>query len=125
MEWSSVTLTPLPRPKEGPRKVRSRYYPPEIPAETFATLVHEVAHSDMHFGDRRAATDKRIRETEAESVAYVVCSAIGMNPGTSGRDYIGLYGGDANLLLASLEYVQATASFILTALEVAPQQKAA
>ena len=79
----------------------------------------------MHFGDRRAHTDKRIRETEAESVAYVVCSAIGMNPGTSSRDYIGLYGGDAKLLLASLEHVQATASIILAALEAVPQQKAA
>ena len=99
--------------------------PSQSSADTFATLVHEVAHSDMHFGDRRAGTDKRIRETEAESVAYVVCSAIGINPGTACRDYIGLYGGDANLLLASLQSVQATASFILAALEAAPQQQAA
>jgi antirestriction protein ArdC len=99
--------------------------PSESPAETFATLVHEVAHSDMHFGDRRAETDKRIRETEAESVAYVVCRAIGMNPGTASRDYIGLYGGDAKLLLASLENVQATASLILNALEAMPRENAA
>jgi antirestriction protein ArdC len=99
--------------------------PSESPAETFATLVHEVAHSDMHFGDHRADTDKRIRETEAESVAYVVCSAIGMNPGTASRDYIGLYGGDAKLLLASLEYVQVTAAFILDALEAIPRENAA
>src|SRR5207245_4425106 len=52
--------------------------PDQTPAETFATLVHELAHSDMHFGERRADTNKRIRETEAESVAYVVCSAIGL-----------------------------------------------
>ncbi|MGB8324446.1 MAG: hypothetical protein WCE52_15920 [Candidatus Acidiferrum sp.] len=56
--------------------------PGQGPAETFATLVHEVAHSDMHFGERRADTNKRIRETEAESVAYVVCSAVGLDPGT-------------------------------------------
>jgi|HubBroStandDraft_6_1064221.scaffolds.fasta_scaffold93373_2 antirestriction protein ArdC len=94
-------------------------------AETFATLVHEVAHSDMHFGERRADTNKRIRETEAESVAYVVCSAVGLDPGTGSRDYIGLYGGDSDLLLASLQYVQATASRILEALEAVPQQQAA
>jgi antirestriction protein ArdC len=99
--------------------------PSQSPAETFATLVHEVAHSDMHFGDRRADTDKRIRETEAESVAFVVCSAIGINPGTASRDYIGLYGGDSKLLLASLEYVRATASFILDALEAIPRENAA
>jgi antirestriction protein ArdC len=99
--------------------------PSQSPADTFATLIHEVTLSDMHFGDHRADTDKCIRETEAESVAFVVCSAIGMNPGTVNRDYIGLYGGDAKLLLASLEYVQATASFILDALEAIPREMVA
>jgi len=94
-------------------------------AETFATLVHELAHSDLHFTDRRKDTNKRIRETEAEAVAYVVCTAIGLNPGTGSQDYIGLYGGDSNLLLASLEYVQTTASHILDALVVVPQEQAA
>ncbi|MGB2667418.1 MAG: ArdC-like ssDNA-binding domain-containing protein [Candidatus Acidiferrum sp.] len=98
--------------------------PGESPAETFATLVHELAHSDMHFEERRVDTNKRIRETEAEAVAYVVCTAIGLEPGTGSRDYIGLYGGDSKLLLESLEYVQATASRILDALEVMPQQQA-
>jgi antirestriction protein ArdC len=99
--------------------------PGQSPAETFATLVHELAHSDMHFGARRADTNKRLRETEAEAVAYVVCTAIGLEPGTSSLDYIGLYGGDSKLLLESLEYVQTTASRILDALEVMPQQQAA
>jgi antirestriction protein ArdC len=99
--------------------------PGQSPAETFATLAHEVAHWDMHFGTRRKDTNKRIRETEAESVAYVVCTAIGLEPGTGSRDYIGLYGGDSKLLLESLEYVQSTASRILNALEAATQQQAA
>ena len=99
--------------------------PDLTPAETFATLVHELAHSDMHFGERRSDTNKRIRETEAESVAYVVCSAIGLETGTAAQDYVGLYGGDAKLLLASLSYVQQTASRILDAIELKPQQKAA
>ena len=99
--------------------------PGQSPAETFATLAHELAHSDMHFGERRTETNKRIRETEAEAVAYVVCTAIGLDPGTGSRDYIGLYGGDSKLVLGSLEYVQATASRILDALEVMPQQQAA
>jgi antirestriction protein ArdC len=99
--------------------------PEQTPAETFATLVHELAHSDMHFGDRRTNTNKRIRETEAEAVAYVVCSAIGLDTGTAAADYVGLYGGDSKLLLESLEYVQATASHILDAIELRPQQQAA
>jgi len=94
-------------------------------AETFATLVHELAHADMHFGDRRANTDKRIRETEAESVAYVVCQAIGLETGTAAQDYLGLYGGDSKVLLESLEYVQQTASRILDAIEVIQEKQAA
>lgn len=99
--------------------------PNQTPAETFATLVHELAHSDLHFGKRRINTDKRVRETEAESVAYVVCSAIGLNTGTAAQDYVGLYGGDAKLLLESLECVQGAASRILSSIEPGAQQKAA
>lgn len=99
--------------------------PDQTPAETFATLVHELAHSDMHFGGRRGDTNRRIRETEAEAVAYVVCTAIGLRTGTAARDYVGLYGGDSKVLLESLEYVQATASRILNAIESGPQEQAA
>src|SRR5260370_828821 len=70
----------------------------QTPAETFATLVHELAHSDMHFGERRADTNKRIRETEAESVAYVVCSAIGLYTGTAPQAYLVLCWGGARFL---------------------------
>jgi len=96
--------------------------PEQTPAETFTTLVHEVAHHDMHFAERRSETNKRIRETEAESVAYVVCSAIGLETGTAARDYVGLYGGDSKLLLESLQYIQQTANRILTA--IAPENSA-
>ena len=90
---------------------------PELaPAEMFATLVHELAHAELHFGDRRTETTKRIRETEAESVAYVVCSAIGLETGTAAQDYIGLYGGDSKLLWESLQYIQVAANRILTAI---------
>ena len=90
--------------------------PEQTPAETFSTLVHEVAHSEMHFGDRRTETTKRTRETEAESVAYVVCSAIGLETGTAAQDYVGLYGGDSKLLLESLQYIQQAANRILAAI---------
>ena len=99
--------------------------PKLTPAEAFATLVHEYAHSLLHMSERRAETTKRIRETEAESVAYVVCSAIGLETSTAAQDYLGLYGGDSNLLLESLEHVQTTASRILDAIELRPQAQAA
>jgi antirestriction protein ArdC len=89
-------------------------FPEQPPAELLATLAHEAAHWLMHFSERRANTSKRIRETEAEAVAFVVCSALGLETGTSSADYIGLYAGDSKLLLESLEHVQQTASHILS-----------
>jgi antirestriction protein ArdC len=90
--------------------------PGQAPAEDFSTLAHEVAHELMHRDERRSSTSKRIRETEAEAVAFVVCSAIGLDAGSAAQDYIGLYGGDAKLLSESLEYVQRAATRILNAI---------
>jgi antirestriction protein ArdC len=92
--------------------------PGQSPAEEFATLAHECAHEMMHRDARRDSTSKRVRETEAEAVAFVVCSAIGLETHSAAQDYIGLYGGDAKLLSRSLEYVQQTATQILNALGV-------
>lgn len=91
-------------------------FPEQTPAELLATLAHEAAHWLMHFSERRAQTSKRIRETEAEAVAFVVSSAIGLETGTCSADYIGLYAGDSKLLLESLEHVQHTARHILSAI---------
>ena len=89
-------------------------------AETLATLVHEYAHESMHKSDRRTSTTKTVRETEAEAVAFAVCSGLGLDCGSSSSDYIGLYDGNAGTLIASLELVQKTACQILDALTPAP-----
>jgi hypothetical protein len=86
-------------------------------AEEFSTLVHETAHEMMHKAERRTATTKTIRETEAEAVAFVVGKAIGLITGTASADYIQLYQGNASLLAESLEVIQQTANVILAALE--------
>ena len=86
------------------------------PAEEFATLVHEIGHEMLHWGDRRTLTTKRVRETEAEAVAFVVCRSIGLETGSASADYIQLYHGDAKLLQESLEAVQRTAAAILGAI---------
>lgn len=99
--------------------------PNQTPAETFETLVHEQAHIALHQSERRVETTKRIRETEAEAVAFVVCKAIGLDTTTAAQDYVAIYGGDARLLLESLEHVQQTASHILEAIELDSQQRAA
>ena len=90
--------------------------PGQSPAEDFATLAHELAHEMLHRTERRAQTKKRVRETEAEAVSFVVCSGIGLETGSAAQDYIQLYEGDAKLLMESLEHIQETATRILNAI---------
>jgi antirestriction protein ArdC len=85
-------------------------------AETFSVLVHETGHELMHKFERRKETTKTVRETEAEAVAFVVCSALGLATNGAAADYISLYSGDAELLMASLALIQLTASGILKAI---------
>lgn len=93
--------------------------PGQSKAEEFSTLVHETAHEMLHKAERRTATTKTVRETEAEAVAFVVGKAVGLITGTASADYIQLYHGNASLLAESLEVIQQTASVILAALEPA------
>jgi antirestriction protein ArdC len=90
------------------------------PAEYFAVLAHETAHELLHRGERRSQTTHAVRETEAEAVAFVVCSAIGLDTNTSFSDYIQLHAGDKATLAESLAFIQQTASVILQAIE--PQE---
>lgn len=91
--------------------------PGQSKAEEFSTLVHETAHELLHKAERRTATTKAVRETEAEAVAFVVGKAVGLVTGSASADYIHLYHGNASLLAESLEVIQQTASVILAALE--------
>ena len=91
--------------------------PGQSKAETFSTLVHEAGHELLHRSERRTATTKTMRETEAEAVAFVVGKAVGLVTGSASADYIQLYKGNASLLAESLEVVQQTAGVILAALE--------
>jgi hypothetical protein len=99
--------------------------PGQSAAEEFTTLVHELAHSMLHFAERRIVTTKTVRETEAEAIAFVVGTTIGLNSGKNSADYIGLYHGNAALLAESLEIIQRTSAVILSALETPVVETAA
>ena len=91
--------------------------PDQSKAETFATLVHELAHEMLHKAERRTTTTKVVRETEAEAIAFVVGKAVGLEAGSASADYIHLYHGNASLLAESLEVIQQTSAVILAALQ--------
>ncbi len=98
--------------------------PGQEPAEEFSTLVHELAHEMLHKAERRTATTKVVRETEAEAIAFVVSQTIGLDAGRASADYIHLYHGNAALLTESLEVIQRTAALILSAIETPAQEEA-
>ena len=57
-----------------------------------------------------------MRETEAEAVAFIVSTAMGIGSSIDARDYIQLYDGNADTLRQSLHRIQVTAKTILSAL---------
>jgi hypothetical protein len=83
------------------------------PAEEFAVLAHEIAHELLHVKAGFQSHEKTVRETEAEAVAFVVCQAIDLETNTAASDYIQLYRGDKDTLLASLEHIQQAAATII------------
>lgn len=86
----------------------------QTPAAEFLVLAHEIAHELLHHdpaGER--PTSRKVRELEAEAVAYVVTSACGLETSTAASDYIQLYDGDRETLMQSLGRIQKTAATIL------------
>lgn len=84
-------------------------------AEELSVLTHEVAHEVLHKNRENMPKDKKVRETEAEAVAFVVCQGIGLDTNSASSDYIQLYNGDKEILMKSLERIQRTAAEILGA----------
>jgi len=83
------------------------------PAEKFFVLVHEYGHELLHRGERRKETSKKVRETQAEAVGFVVSHAIGLDARTHASDYIQLYSGDTETLQESMQFIQQTAARIV------------
>lgn len=82
------------------------------PAAEFSVLVHELAHEMLHQGEEEGKT---VRETEAEAVAFAVCQAVGLDTNTAASDYIQMYDGKKETLLASLGRIKDTAGEIVGA----------
>jgi antirestriction protein ArdC len=76
-----------------------------------ATLIHEIAHELMHQTDG-ASYSTKIREMEAEAVAYVVARYFGIDHRQC-PNYSALHGVESTMILDHMERIRKTAIAIL------------
>lgn len=87
------------------------------PAQRVKTLAHELAHALLH----ETFEDRRLAELEAESTAYIVCQALGLEAADYTFGYVVTWagGGDKAIagIKASCDRIQKAARTILTSFE--------
>ena len=83
--------------------------------QTLKTLCHEIAHARLNHGSKDDDNDKRTREVQAESTAFVVCDALGLDTSDYSFAYIAGWssGKDVKELKASLDAVKLASSEII------------
>lgn len=92
-------------------------------AQTVKTAIHEAAHQALHSkevmdasGDKKSKNQK---ETEAESVAYVVCQHYGIDTSDYSFAYVATWSADKEVpeLKASLDAIRKTASDMIVKID--------
>ena len=82
-------------------------------AQATKTLAHELAHTMLHDGSEQG-TCRGVVETEAESVAYLVCQSVGITTDSYSFPYIARWSdGDLGVVRATAERVISSARTIL------------
>lgn len=95
--------------------------------QTIKTTVHEIAHARLHAKDAEQADAARhVKEVQAESVAFVVCNALGLDTSEYSFGYVAGWaeGQDAKDLTANLDVIKKTASELIAALTAEGTDKA-
>lgn len=94
--------------------------------QTVSVMIHETAHAILHALPvengkivGKPEKDRRTREVEAESVAYIVCQHFGIETGDSSFAYVTSWSKNKELpeLKASLECISKTASKMIEDIE--------
>lgn len=92
-------------------------------SQTIKTAIHECSHAILHDKDtgsqKDQMLDRRVKEVEAESVAYVVCQYLGIDTSDYSFAYVESWSRDQELsdLKASLNVIQKTAGKIIDGIE--------
>ena len=88
--------------------------------QTFKTTVHEIAHAILHCeGGEQENADRDTMEVQAESVAYTVCTYMGIETSEYSFGYVAGWSGDKDVkqLTRSLEVIRKTAKTIIDGLQ--------
>ena len=89
------------------------------------TLCHELAHVLLH-DESRITTDRDLAEIEAESVAFIVLNALGIDSASYSLAYVALWAaGDVERVRRTAERVVTTAQAVLAAMAPAEQPQMA
>jgi len=94
--------------------------------QTIKTLVHEIAHAKLHKPAdllvEEQPKQRRQKEVEAESIAYVVCQYFGIDTSDYSLAYVAGWSRDRELseLKASLNVIHSTAGEIIDAISPPP-----
>ena len=85
------------------------------------TLCHELAHVCLHAPG--VTGDRDLAEIEAESVAFIVCNALGIDTASYTLPYVALWaGGDVDKVRRTAERVVTTAQAVLAAMAPASEE---
>jgi hypothetical protein len=120
----SIGYTMVPHPENDEAEGRCNYTEQTISVQTAApermlhVLIHELAHALT--AALRQAHDRTERETIAEGVAFVACTAIGLDAGGYAFPYIAGYAGQkdgAAIITRLMDTIQKTAAQIIAVVE--------
>lgn len=90
-------------------------------AQTIKTLIHETAHALLHSAPDAETKDRRTKEVEAESIAYVVCQHFWIDTSDYSFPYVSSWSSGKELkeLKSSLDCISKTAAGMIDGIEKA------
>lgn len=100
-------------------------------SQTIKTMIHEVAHAMLHNSDfmkqNGEEKDRLTKETEAESIAFTVCSALGIDTSDYSFPYVASWASSKEMkeLKDSMDTIRLTATDFLEKLEAAVAERSA
>ena len=100
-------------------------------SQTIKTMIHEVAHAMLHNSDimkqHGEEKDRLTKETEAESIAFTGCSALGIDTSDYSFPYVASWasGKEMKELKDSMDTIRLTAADFLEKLEAAIAERSA